>query len=145
MHNHRPFGAALALALAVFSLSPCMSVKPEVPKPGRAPAAQAAPAPAQGNLQHMLEDRLWTLESATDATGRRIDADGRLAVQPLASSRMACEPPAMRGDAAIAELLEQLLRAESTPGPTLRWAGGQVQNLNSAPKWPSARDDGRSV
>jgi heat shock protein HslJ len=156
--------AALWLALAACSLSACMSVKPELPAPGRAPAAQAAPAPAQGSLQQMLEDHLWTLESATDATGRRIDAislpqrrpvtfaftesrlaiqgpcnrlfggyridaDGRLAVQPLASGRMACEPPAMQGDAVLAESLKQPLKAESTPGPTLRLssaAGGTL-------------------
>lgn len=153
MEMNRLFAAALWLVLATFSLSACMSLTPEAPTPGRGPAAQAVAAPAQGSLQQMLKDHLWTLGSATDTTGRRIDvisllrpvtfafteprigiqgpcnqlfggyridADGRLAVQALASGRMVCDQPAMQGDAALAELLKQPLQVELTPGPTLR-------------------------
>ena len=152
---HRLLPPALGPALAAFALSACMPVKPEAPAPGRLPTEQATVAPAEGSLQQVLEDHHWTLESAADGAGGRIDAlslpqarpvafdfsasrlsiqgpcnrlfggyridaEGRVAVQALATGRMACEPPAMQGDAALAGLLKQTLRAELTPEPTLR-------------------------
>lgn len=109
-----------------------------------------------GALQRALQAHRWTLVSATDAQGRRVEAllpgtgrpvvfgfddsrlnveggcnrlfgnyrvDGqRLEVARLASTRMACEPAAMRVDSMLGELLAPSSIAELTAGdaPSLR-------------------------
>lgn len=115
-------------------------------------------------MHRALEAHRWTLASASDAQGRRIEAllpgagrplvfgfsdtrlaieggcnrlfgsyridSGRLQVERLASTRMACEPAAMRVDATIGELLQQPARIAVTAGAdaTLRLvtAGGST-------------------
>ena len=54
--------------------------------------------------------------------GYQIDADGRLSVGRMASTMMACEPAAMKADAALAELLAEPAKIELAPGaePVLR-------------------------
>lgn len=66
--------------------------------------------------------------------GWRLDGDGRLNVGRLAATRMACEPAAMRADAAMAGLLSTPMRIELSGGasPVLRLlpAGGEVLVFN---------------
>jgi len=48
--------------------------------------------------------------------GYQIDADGRLRVDRMASTMMACEPAAMKADAALSELLAEPAKIELVPG-----------------------------
>jgi heat shock protein HslJ len=52
----------------------------------------------------------------------QIDADGRLKVGRMASTMMACEPAAMKSDAALSELLAEPAKIDLAPGaePVLR-------------------------
>jgi heat shock protein HslJ len=54
--------------------------------------------------------------------GYQIDANGRLSVGRMASTMMACEPAAMKADAALAELLAEPAKIELAPAaePVLR-------------------------
>jgi heat shock protein HslJ len=54
--------------------------------------------------------------------GYQIDANGRLSVGRMASTMMACEPAAMKSDAALSELLAEPAKIELAPGaePVLR-------------------------
>jgi uncharacterized lipoprotein NlpE involved in copper resistance/heat shock protein HslJ len=72
----------------------------------------------------------------------RIDAEGRLDLGRMATTMMACEPAAMRADAALSQLLSGPLRVERTDGPppVARWtaAGGETLVLRGE-KTPEAR------
>ncbi len=64
------------------------------------------------------------IEGACNRTfgGYQIDADGRLKVGRMASTMIACEPAAMKSDAALSELLAEPAKIELAPGtePVLR-------------------------
>jgi heat shock protein HslJ len=72
---------------------------------------------------HFTEGRL-NIEGGCNRIfgGYQIDADGRLKVGRMASTMMACEPAAMKTDAALAELLAEPMKVDWAPGaePALR-------------------------
>jgi len=129
------------------------------------PAATAT-SPAEPGAQGVLQAHRWTLESAVDGQGRRIerlqagagrtyvftfaqtrinieggcnrlfgpfqiDADGRLKVDRLASTMMACEPAAMQADSALSDLLAQPMKVDlaTAARPALRLVSATGETL----------------
>lgn len=151
----QPARYVLTLAAAPAAATPAAreaSAAPAAREVSAAPAAPVAPG-----VQGPLESHRWTLDAATDATGKpiaglgangaravvfhfaggrlgieggcnrsfggyRIDAEGRLIVDRMASTMMACDPVLMKVDDDLAALLAAPMKIEVAQGatPTLR-------------------------
>ncbi|HMN76371.1 MAG TPA: copper resistance protein NlpE N-terminal domain-containing protein [Burkholderiaceae bacterium] len=99
---------------------------------GGKPLPGLAANPARPIVFHFAGDRL-SIEGGCNRSfgGYQIDADGRLVVNRMASTMMACDPALMKIDDELATLLAASMKIELTQGetPTLRLADAKSGTL----------------
>ena len=94
------------------------------------------PADTHYRLQ-FVDQRLNILGGCNRMGGRYTVSGNSLRIEPLASTRMACEPSKMQNDAALTRLLEQPLSMTATrrqpPQLRLSTPGGDVMLFDAIP------------